>query len=134
VETDSAQLATNGNNENANICCLLHGSHAGHAMPAIAGMQTNHTHSSKGKAMPEDSLFTPLLPEEAPTESRELLEQARRYFGFIPNLLASMAHSPMALSVYFHANMVRRTTAVFGPALPEHDDLFGLGSSNSGPR
>lgn len=68
-------------------------------------MQTNHPQGSKGKAIAEDSLFTPLLPQEAPRKSRELLEQARRYFGFIPNLLASMAHSPMALSVYFHANM-----------------------------
>jgi AhpD family alkylhydroperoxidase len=32
-----------------------------------------------------------------------LLEQAQRYFGFVPNLLATLAHSPSALKVYLNA-------------------------------
>ena len=53
----------------------------------------------------DDPLFTPLLLREAPLASRTLLEQAQRYFGFIPNLLASMAHSPSALKVYLNADL-----------------------------
>lgn len=55
--------------------------------------------------MTDEVIFTPLLPQEAPPESREILENARRHFGFVPNLLASMASSPVALSVYFNANL-----------------------------
>ena len=55
--------------------------------------------------MAEEVLFAPLLTQQAPSKSREILEQARRHFGFVPNLLASMAHSPVALSVYFYANV-----------------------------
>jgi AhpD family alkylhydroperoxidase len=53
----------------------------------------------------DDPLFTPLLLHEAPLASRTLLEQAQRYFGFIPNLLASLAHSPSALKVYLNADL-----------------------------
>src|SRR5580698_5864290 len=53
----------------------------------------------------DDPLFTPLLLHEAPLASRTLLEQAQRYFGFIPNLLASLAHSPSALKVYLNADV-----------------------------
>jgi AhpD family alkylhydroperoxidase len=55
--------------------------------------------------MTDEVIFTPLLPHEAPPRSREILENARRYFGFVPNLLASMASSPVALGVYFNANL-----------------------------
>ena len=55
--------------------------------------------------MAEELLFAPLLTQQAPAKSREILEQARRHFGFVPNLLASMAHSPVALGVYFHATV-----------------------------
>lgn len=53
----------------------------------------------------EAPLFTPLLMQEAPLASRTLLEQAKRYFGFVPNLLATMAHSPSALRVYLSADL-----------------------------
>ena len=53
----------------------------------------------------DDPLFTPLLLHEAPLASRTLLEQAQRYFGFVPNLLASLAHSPSALKVYLNADL-----------------------------
>lgn len=50
-------------------------------------------------------LFTPLSMQNAPLASRTMLEQAHRYFGFVPNLLATMAHSPSALRVYFNADL-----------------------------
>ena len=53
----------------------------------------------------DDPLFSPLLLHEAPLASRTLLEQAQRYFGFVPNLLASLAHSPSALKVYLNADL-----------------------------
>lgn len=55
--------------------------------------------------MTDAPLFTPLLIQDAPLASRVLLEQAHRYFGFVPNLLATMAHSPSALRVYLTANL-----------------------------
>ena len=55
--------------------------------------------------MTDEVIFTPLRLQEAPPQSREILENARRHFGFVPNLLASMAHSPVALGVYFYANL-----------------------------
>jgi AhpD family alkylhydroperoxidase len=55
--------------------------------------------------MTDEAIFTPLLPHEAPPRSRVILENARRHFGFVPNLLASMASSPVALGVYFNANV-----------------------------
>ena len=55
--------------------------------------------------MTDEMIFAPLLPQDAPPQSREILENARRYFGFVPNLLASMASSPVALGVYFNANL-----------------------------
>ena len=53
----------------------------------------------------EAPIFTPLLMHDAPLASRPLLEQAHRYFGFVPNLIATMAHSPSALRVYLNANL-----------------------------
>jgi uncharacterized peroxidase-related enzyme len=53
----------------------------------------------------EVPLFSPLLLQDAPLASRTLLEQAHRYFGFVPNLLATLAHSPSALRVYFTADL-----------------------------
>ena len=41
----------------------------------------------------EAPLFTPLSMQSAPRRRGLLLEQAHRYFGFVPNLLATMAHS-----------------------------------------
>ena len=55
--------------------------------------------------MTDEALFPSLLPGQVPARSRQILEQAREYFGFVPNLLASLAHSPVALSVYFNANV-----------------------------
>ena len=54
----------------------------------------------------EAPLFTPLSMQSAPPASRTLLEQAHRYFGFVPNLLATMAHSSSALRVYLNADLV----------------------------
>lgn len=51
-----------------------------------------------------DPLFTPLLPQDTPPESRVLLEQVKRELGFVPNLLASLAHSPIALRAYLAAD------------------------------
>ena len=34
--------------------------------------------------MAEEVLFAPLLTQQAPSKSREILEQARRHFGFVP--------------------------------------------------
>ena len=53
----------------------------------------------------EVPLFTPLLMRDAPLASRTLLEQAHRYFGFVPNLIATMAHSPSALRAYLNADL-----------------------------
>jgi uncharacterized peroxidase-related enzyme len=53
----------------------------------------------------ETPLFTPLLIQDAQPASRTLLEQAHRYFGFVPNLLATLAHSPAALRVYLSADL-----------------------------
>jgi hypothetical protein len=55
--------------------------------------------------MNNNPLFTPLLTKDAPLASRALLEQAHRYFGFVPTLLATLAHSPSALSVYLNADL-----------------------------
>ena len=55
--------------------------------------------------MIDDQLFTPLSMQDAPLASRTLLEQAQRYFGFVPNLLAALAHSPSALRVYLSADL-----------------------------
>jgi uncharacterized peroxidase-related enzyme len=55
--------------------------------------------------MNNSPLFTPLLMQDAPPASRTLLEQAHRYFGFVPNLLATLAHSPSALRVYLNADL-----------------------------
>ena len=53
----------------------------------------------------EAPLFTPLSMQDAPLGSRTLLEQAHRHFGFVPNLLATLAHSPSALRVYLTADL-----------------------------
>jgi uncharacterized peroxidase-related enzyme len=55
--------------------------------------------------MSDNSLFAPLLLQNAPLASRTLLEQAQRYFGFVPNLLATLAHSPSALRAYLNADL-----------------------------
>ena len=55
--------------------------------------------------MNNNPLFTPLLTKDAPLASQTLLEQAHRYFGFVPNLLATLAHSPSALRVYLNADL-----------------------------
>jgi len=55
--------------------------------------------------MNNNPLFTPLLTKDAPLASQTLLEQAHRYFGFVPNLLATLAHSPAALRVYLNADL-----------------------------
>jgi len=52
----------------------------------------------------DDPLFIPLLPQDTPQESRVLLEQVKRELGFVPNLLASLAHSPTALRAYLGAD------------------------------
>lgn len=55
--------------------------------------------------MPDEVLFAPLSIQHAPSASRTTLEQAQRYFGFVPNLLAALAHSPSALRVYLNASL-----------------------------
>ena len=44
--------------------------------------------------------LVPLNIENAPAESREMLTKARQNFGFVPNLLGNMAHSPSLLKAY----------------------------------
>jgi uncharacterized peroxidase-related enzyme len=55
--------------------------------------------------MTNSTLFAPLMLHNASPASRELLEQAQRYFGFVPNLLACMAHSPSALRAYLNTSI-----------------------------
>ena len=55
--------------------------------------------------MTNSTLFAPLMMHDAPPASRELLDQAQRYFGFLPNLLACLAHSPSALRAYLNINL-----------------------------
>ena len=55
--------------------------------------------------MTNSTLFAPLMMHDASPASRELLEQAQRYFGFVPNLLACMAHSPSALRAYLNISI-----------------------------
>ncbi|MBY6204904.1 carboxymuconolactone decarboxylase family protein [Halomonas denitrificans] len=38
--------------------------------------------------------------DQAPDDSRPLLEQAERSFGFVPNILGTMAHAPALLEGY----------------------------------
>ncbi len=52
----------------------------------------------------DEPLFTPLLPRDTSRESRVLLEQVKRELGFVPNLLACLAHSPTALNAYVAAD------------------------------
>jgi uncharacterized peroxidase-related enzyme len=42
----------------------------------------------------------PLTIENAPAESRELLQNAKQKYGFVPNLLGNMAHAPTLLKAY----------------------------------
>lgn len=39
--------------------------------------------------------------DDAPAESRELLEAARRKYGMVPNLFRGLAEAPAALAAYF---------------------------------
>jgi uncharacterized peroxidase-related enzyme len=73
----------------------------------IAGLfsHCSLTRNTERHEMTDEALFPSLLPGQVPARSRQILEQAREYFGFVPNLLASLAHSPVALSVYFNANV-----------------------------
>lgn len=42
----------------------------------------------------------PLDEKSAPEKAREVLSQARKKFGFVPNLLGNMAHAPALLKAY----------------------------------
>ncbi len=42
----------------------------------------------------------PLDETNAPGEARDALAQARRKYGFVPNMLGNMAHSPALLKAY----------------------------------
>ena len=42
----------------------------------------------------------PLNEKNAPEAAREVLAQVRKKFGFVPNLLGNMAHSPALLKAY----------------------------------
>lgn len=44
--------------------------------------------------------FTPIAYDDASPEVREILDQVKAKFGFVPNLIASMAHSPALLQSY----------------------------------
>jgi uncharacterized peroxidase-related enzyme len=44
--------------------------------------------------------MTPLNEHTAPEDTRKLLADVRRKFGFVPNLLGNMAHAPSLLKAY----------------------------------
>lgn len=44
--------------------------------------------------------LTPLTATTAPDASRPILETAQQGLGFVPNLYATLAHSPLALTAY----------------------------------
>ncbi|RQS25362.1 carboxymuconolactone decarboxylase family protein [Burkholderia sp. Bp8992] len=65
-------------------------------------------------------LTLPLLSEDtAPEKSRELLGNARKKQGFIPNMYGEMAHAPGALSTYLHGYDWFRKESRFTPAEQE---------------
>lgn len=57
--------------------------------------------------------------EDAPEESRRLIEAARRKFGMVPNLYRSMAHSPGLLATYIDGYDRFRAQSGFTPAEQE---------------
>jgi uncharacterized peroxidase-related enzyme len=46
------------------------------------------------------NLFIPQTIEQAPEKSRPILEEIQKNFGFIPNLMATFANSPVVLEGY----------------------------------
>jgi uncharacterized peroxidase-related enzyme len=48
--------------------------------------------------------------ESAPERSRPLLEQAQRNYGFVPNILGVMAHSPALLEAYMTMSQIFERT------------------------
>lgn len=47
-----------------------------------------------------EKLLNPLTIDSAPEHSKPILEQVKKAFGFIPNLMATFAHSPAVLEGY----------------------------------
>src|SRR6516225_5890735 len=54
--------------------------------------------STTGKA--SLALFVPQTVESAPDESRPILQNVNKAFGFIPNLMATFANNPAVLEGY----------------------------------
>jgi len=44
--------------------------------------------------------FTPLTPESADADGREILEKVQGKYGFVPNLIGNMAHAPATARAY----------------------------------
>lgn len=44
--------------------------------------------------------FTPLTPDSASAEGREILEKVQGKYGFVPNLIGNMAHAPATAEAY----------------------------------
>ena len=47
-----------------------------------------------------ESLFQPLTIEQAPEAAKPILEQIKKGYGFIPNLMATFANNPVVLQGY----------------------------------
>jgi hypothetical protein len=59
-------------------------------------------------------LFTPLNNESAPEAVLPVLEHVERVFGFVPNLMGTLANAPAAAKGY-HALIVEFTKSGFTP-------------------
>ena len=44
--------------------------------------------------------ITPLTPDNADAEGREILEKVKGKYGFVPNLIGNMAHAPATAKAY----------------------------------
>lgn len=63
--------------------------------------------------------IAPVDPANATGAQKEVLEQARKSLGFIPNMYANMANAPGLLSTYLHGYDLFRKESGFTPAEQE---------------
>ncbi len=54
----------------------------------------------------------PLSEQDAPEDAREVLDQAKKNYGFIPNLLGNMAHAPALLKAYLSVSALFDQTSL----------------------
>lgn len=64
----------------------------------------------------------PQSPETATGRAREVLDNAQRQVGFIPNMYANMVHSPGLLDAYLHGYDLFRNESGF--SAPEQEVVF----------